>query len=66
MGFDGMDPTLARQFMDAGKLPNLKRLAASGSFAKLENPALGIARRLAELNHRRESWEARHLRLSHP
>ncbi len=27
MGFDGMDPTLARKFMDEGKLPNLKRLA---------------------------------------
>jgi len=36
MGFDGMDPTLARQFMDAGKVPDLKRLADSGSFAKLE------------------------------
>src|SRR5687767_15222220 len=36
MGFDGMDPTLARQFLDAGKMPNLKRLAESGTFAKLE------------------------------
>ena len=36
MGFDGMDPTLARQFMDEGKLPNLKRLAEAGTFAKLE------------------------------
>jgi predicted AlkP superfamily phosphohydrolase/phosphomutase len=36
MGFDGMDPTLARKFMDEGKLPNLKRLADSGTFAKLE------------------------------
>jgi predicted AlkP superfamily phosphohydrolase/phosphomutase len=36
MGFDGMDPTLARKFMDEGKLPNLKRLADSGTFSKLE------------------------------
>ena len=36
MGFDGMDPTLARKFMDEGKLPNLKKLAESGTFAKLE------------------------------
>jgi predicted AlkP superfamily phosphohydrolase/phosphomutase len=35
MGFDGMDPTLARRFMDEGKLPNLKRLADSGTFATL-------------------------------
>src|SRR5262245_49213805 len=36
MGFDGMDPTLARRFMDEGKLPNLKRLAESGTFDTLE------------------------------
>jgi predicted AlkP superfamily phosphohydrolase/phosphomutase len=36
MGFDGMDPTLAQRFMDQGKLPNLKRLAESGTFSKLE------------------------------
>ena len=35
MGFDGMDPTLARKFMDEGKLPNLKALAEEGVFAKL-------------------------------
>jgi len=35
MGFDGMDPTLARQYMDAGKLPNLKALAEEGVFARL-------------------------------
>ena len=27
LGFDGMDPTLARKWMDEGKLPNLKRLS---------------------------------------
>src|SRR6266849_6454629 len=36
LGFDGMDPTLARKWMDEGKLPNLKRLAEQGTFAKLE------------------------------
>ena len=37
IGFDGMDPTLARRFMDEGKLPNLKALAAEGSFARLKS-----------------------------
>ena len=36
MGFDGMDPTLARKFMDEGKLPNLKKLEETGTFSKLE------------------------------
>ena len=36
IGFDGMDPTLARKFMDEGKLPNLKQLADAGTFRKLE------------------------------
>jgi predicted AlkP superfamily phosphohydrolase/phosphomutase len=35
MGFDGMDPTLARRLMDEGKLPNLKQLADSGTFTTL-------------------------------
>jgi len=35
MGFDGMDPTLARRWMDEGKLPNLKALAEEGTFARL-------------------------------
>jgi predicted AlkP superfamily phosphohydrolase/phosphomutase len=37
MGFDGMDPTLARRFMDEGKLPHLKAIAERGTFAKLES-----------------------------
>src|SRR6188474_82040 len=36
LGFDGMDPTLARKWMDEGKLPNLKRLSEQGTFSKLE------------------------------
>jgi predicted AlkP superfamily phosphohydrolase/phosphomutase len=35
IGFDGMDPTLARKWMDEGKLPNLKALAEEGVFARL-------------------------------
>jgi len=35
IGFDGMDPTLARRFMDEGKLPNLKALAERGVFRTL-------------------------------
>lgn len=35
IGFDGFDPTLARKFMDEGKLPNLKRLADEGTFRTL-------------------------------
>ena len=35
IGFDGMDPTLARRWMDEGKLPNLKRLAETGTFSVL-------------------------------
>lgn len=37
LGFDGMDPTLARKWMDEGKLPNLKALADEGSFARLKS-----------------------------
>ncbi len=37
LGFDGMDPTLARRFMDEGKLPNLKALADEGSFSRLKS-----------------------------
>jgi predicted AlkP superfamily phosphohydrolase/phosphomutase len=35
MGFDGMDPTLARKWMDEGKLPNLKKLEDEGTFRTL-------------------------------
>ncbi|MDT8408928.1 MAG: alkaline phosphatase family protein, partial [Wenzhouxiangellaceae bacterium] len=35
LGFDGMDPVLAQRWMDAGKLPNFKRLAQSGHFQPL-------------------------------
>jgi predicted AlkP superfamily phosphohydrolase/phosphomutase len=37
LGFDGMDPHLARKWMDEGKLPNLKKLADTGTFATLSS-----------------------------
>src|SRR5262245_13589660 len=36
MGFDGMDPTLVNRFMAEGKLPNLQKLANSGTYRTLE------------------------------
>jgi predicted AlkP superfamily phosphohydrolase/phosphomutase len=36
IGFDGMDPTLVRKYMDEGKLPNLKTLSEEGVFDTLE------------------------------
>ena len=41
LGFDGMDPDLAQRWMDAGRLPNFKRLAKQGTFQSLPttNPA---------------------------
>lgn len=35
LGFDGMDPDLVKQLMAAGRMPNMARLAASGSFSPL-------------------------------
>jgi predicted AlkP superfamily phosphohydrolase/phosphomutase len=35
LGFDGMDPELADRFMNEGKLPNLARLRAKGTFTRL-------------------------------
>jgi len=35
LGFDGMDPNLARQWMDDGSLPNFSKLAGMGSFQPL-------------------------------
>lgn len=36
LGFDGMDPVLAQQWMDDGSLPNFSRLAAMGRFQSLQ------------------------------
>ena len=35
IGFDGMDPTLTSKFMAEGKLPNLAKLASSGTYRTL-------------------------------
>ena len=35
IGFDGMDPVMAKQWMDDGSLPNFKRLAELGHFQNL-------------------------------
>jgi len=35
IGFDGMDPVLAQQWMDDGSLPNFRKLAAMGEFHRL-------------------------------
>lgn len=35
LGFDGMDPELARRWMDEGHLPNYRRLAEEGHFQAL-------------------------------
>lgn len=36
LGFDGLDPDLAREWMDAGHLPNFRRLAQEGCFHPLQ------------------------------
>ena len=45
LGFDGADARTTQAMMDAGRLPNLKRLADQGSFAPLRstNPAESAA-----------------------
>ncbi len=42
LGLDGLDPTMLQVLMDAGRLPNFKRLAEMGSFLPLRTtmPAL--------------------------
>lgn len=35
VAFDGLDPDIVRSLMDAGRMPNLSRLAASGSFSRI-------------------------------
>ena len=35
IGLDGMDPNLAKKYMDEGKLPNFKKLSEQGTFTKL-------------------------------
>ncbi len=64
LGFDGADAKLTEQWMDEGKLPNLAKLRAQGTFSPLrptipsQTPGL-----LVHLRDRPESGAARHLRL---
>jgi predicted AlkP superfamily phosphohydrolase/phosphomutase len=36
LGFDGVEPTIVEEMMDAGELPNLAKLRDSGSYSALE------------------------------
>ncbi len=36
LGLDGLDPVLAKRFMDEGKLPNFSKLAGDGTFTPLQ------------------------------
>ena len=35
IAFDGLDPKIIKQLMDAGRMPNLAKLAAKGSFSRI-------------------------------
>src|SRR5581483_1913845 len=43
VGFDGMDPDLADRFIKEGRLPNLARLGAEGTFKKLRTTCPAIS-----------------------
>lgn len=43
VGFDGMDPGLAKQYMAEGRMPVLKKLAESGCFYPLETACPSIS-----------------------
>ncbi|TDI98334.1 MAG: nucleotide pyrophosphatase [Caldithrix sp.] len=42
LGLDGLEPTITERMLDEGKLPNLKKLQAQGSYSRLQTtwPAL--------------------------
>ena len=39
LGLDGMEPTLADKYMAEGKMPNLRKLAESGTYSRLATTA---------------------------
>jgi predicted AlkP superfamily phosphohydrolase/phosphomutase len=43
IGFDGLDPELARKYMAEGRMPNLKALAGEGAFHPLETACPSIS-----------------------
>ena len=43
LGLDGLDPGLAKRYMDEGRMPNLKKLAEEGCFSPLETACPSIS-----------------------
>ncbi len=43
VGLDGMDPEVTREMLEAGKLPNFKRIAEAGSFGELATTCPAIS-----------------------
>ena len=43
LGLDGFDPRMARKLMDAGRLPNLSKLAQRGTFSNLDTACPSIS-----------------------
>jgi len=43
VGLDGLDPQVTRELMDAGELPNFKRIAEAGSFGELATTCPAIS-----------------------
>jgi predicted AlkP superfamily phosphohydrolase/phosphomutase len=37
LGFDGMDPRIARKLLEEGRMPNFQKLAEKGTFTRLES-----------------------------
>ena len=67
IGVDGMDPRLSERMMDAGQLPNLAKLRASGGLQRPGHQrAAAKPRRLGQLHQRRRAGRSRDLRLHPP
>lgn len=43
IGLDGLDPELTKKYMDAGRMPNFKKIMDSGSFMPLETTCPSIS-----------------------
>ena len=67
LGFDGMDPDLLKQWIDAGHLPTFKRLGRTRRALRARHDALaGITDVVGVLRNRRQRRQAQHLRLPGP
>ncbi|MCK7521328.1 MAG: hypothetical protein MZV64_28435 [Ignavibacteriales bacterium] len=63
-GFDGMDPELTEQWMAAGQLPNLARLARAGRvLPPRDEPFAGVPHLVGVVRDRLQRGQAQHLRL---